>query len=232
MTREEFLKIFPELIKDYKPAPEVLSHIGNVELLMVIGPSGAGKTTLISKIGLPFVLSDVTRNPRFVEKDGMDYYFRDDYDRIISEIKDRQFVQVAVSPEGLFYATRASSYPVAGPAAMAIVADVIPVFRGLGFAKTLSVFVAPPSYEEWMRRLKTLSFPPDLLAKRLSEAKRSLNFALNDQETHFILNDDIEKAADQVNKLMEGQADPEREALAKKTTVDLLDGLETNESNT
>jgi guanylate kinase len=225
MTREEFLKIFPELIKNYQPAPEVLAHIGNVELLMLIGPSGVGKTALISKVDLPFVLSDITRNPRFVERDGMDYYFRTDYDRIITEIKDRQFVQTAVGPGGDFYATRASSYPVAGPAAMAIVADVIPVFRSLGFAKTMSIFVVPPSYEEWMRRLKALSFPSDLLAKRLVEAKRSLEFALSDGELHFILNDEIDAAVSQTQQLLEGKVNAEREQQAKKIAAELLNHL-------
>jgi flagellar biosynthesis GTPase FlhF len=43
MTREEFLAQLPELVKNYQPAPDVLKQIGNLEVLMVVGPSGVGK---------------------------------------------------------------------------------------------------------------------------------------------------------------------------------------------
>jgi ABC-type lipoprotein export system ATPase subunit len=44
MTREEFLRSLPELVRDYRPAEDVATHIKNLDLLMVIGPSGVGKT--------------------------------------------------------------------------------------------------------------------------------------------------------------------------------------------
>ncbi len=226
MTREEFLKVFPGLIMNYQPAPDVLSHIGNVELLMIIGPSGAGKTTIINQLGLPYIPSDVTRAPRVGEKSGMDYYFRSDYDQIIEEIKARRFVQTAVSPSGDFYATKSSSYPVYGTGVMAIVADVIPIFRRLGFSKTISAFIVPPSYDEWLRRMKNHPVNDDLSSMRLAEARRSLEFALNDQELHLILNDDLSKAVQQVKELMEGQSDRQREGLAKESVKALLSSID------
>ena len=98
MTKEEFLNQLPELIKNYQCSPEVAQCIGEVSLLMVIGPSGVGKTSIIKDLDVPYVVADTTRPIRPREKNGVDYGFRTDYDQITTEIKNRQFVQVAIGP--------------------------------------------------------------------------------------------------------------------------------------
>jgi ABC-type lipoprotein export system ATPase subunit len=55
MTREEFSKQLPELVRQYKPATDVSKHINNLDLLMVIGPSGSGKTAIILNISFPIL---------------------------------------------------------------------------------------------------------------------------------------------------------------------------------
>lgn len=225
MTHEKFLQKLPELIKNYRPAPEVLEHIRSVTLLMLIGPTGAGKTTLINHLGFKLVPSDTTRRPRSGEQEGIDFYFRTDYNQIASEIKAARFVQVAIGPAGDFYATRASSYPHSGTAVMPIVADVIPIFRRLGFAKTTSAFIVPPTYEEWMRRIAAHPASEEQLTKRLAEARRSFEFALSDREVHFILSDNIEPGVKQLKDLLSNQIDTGREAKARQIAESLLTTL-------
>lgn len=214
MTHEEFLQLFPRAIRNYQPSAATLSQIGKVKLLIIVGPFGVGKTTLMDSLDIPFVPSDVTRQPRPGEKDGKDYFFRNDYDRILTEIAEGSFVQVAISPDGEFYSTRATSYPVEGWATIAIVSEVVPIFRSLGFAQTISAFVTPPSYDEWMQRLNAHQIDAAQLNNRLAEARRSFGFALNDASTHFILNDKVEPAATQLKALMNNQVDKDREAAA------------------
>jgi guanylate kinase len=225
MTREEFLKQLPELVKNYKPAPDVVSRINNLSLLMVVGPSGVGKTSLINKLGLKYIVGDNTRAPRPDEQEKVDYYFRQDYDRITEEIKNGRFVQVAVDSGGDLKATRDNAYPGSGVAVMAVVADVIPVFRKLGFKKTISIFVTPPSYEEWMQRLNAHDLSAEQQTRRLSEAARSLEFALNDQEMHFVLNDTLENAAAQTKNILAGKIDTEREDKARAISQSLLENV-------
>lgn len=225
MTREEFLKTFPAFFKDYQPSRESLSRIRNVCLLIVVGPSGVGKSSVIDGLDLKYVPIDVTRARRPEEQDGVDMFFRQDYGRLLAEIKSAKFLQFVVGVNGDFYGTRASSYPAAGWAVMPILADVVPLFRQLGFKETLSVFITPPSYEEWMNRLQRHFLSSGMLPKRLEEARRSLEFSLNDGQMHFILNDDLEAAVNQVKRLVAGQPDADREDRAKAIARDLLERL-------
>lgn len=225
MTREEFLKLLPELAKNYKPAPEVVEHIGGLNLLMVIGPSGVGKTTLINRLPYKYVISDNTRGPREEEKEGVDYFFRQDYEQIVQEIKNGHFVQVAVDSGGDLKATRDKVYPEEGTAVMAVVADVIPIVRKLDFRKTISIFVTPPSYEVWTKRLQVHKLQPEQLKKRLAEAERSFKFALSDEQTHFVLNDELSKTVQQTEGIVNGKIDQAREAKARQAAQSILDAI-------
>lgn len=217
MTREDFLKALPELIKGYQRPAAVLAKISNLDLLMIIGATGVGKTSIIKRLGIPYVIADTTRPIRPDEINGADYFFRTDYDQLVTEIKRREYVQVALGPTGDFYGTRATAYPEVGLAVYAVVADVIPQFRQLGFGETISAFITPPHFLEWMDRLDRHNVESDQLAKRLAEAKRSFNFALNDEQTHLILNDDLDLAVHQTVMLANGEVDKEREAKARQS---------------
>lgn len=211
MTREEFLKALPDLVHDYQASAQVLSHIMHIDLLMIVGGTGVGKTSIIKRLGLPYVLSDTTRTIRPWEINGLDYFFRTDYDQLVSEIKDRNFVQVNIFQTGDFYGTRASAFPELGYAVYAVVSNVVEEFRKLGFNDTICAFVTPPSYEEWMNRLNNSGFDRNQMSNRFEEAKRSFNFALNDHDTHFILNDDLNAAVQQTLSLLGGKVNSERE---------------------
>lgn len=226
MTREEFMSILPALVKDYQPADDVLRKISDLSLLMIIGPSGSGKTTLINHLGIAYVPSDTTRIRRPEETPGIDYHFRQDYRRLTEDIRNGRFVQVAIGSGGDFYATSASSYPDNGMAVMAVVAEVVPAFRKLGFSRTISAFITPPSFEEWRRRLKTHKLSAEQLNKRLAEGKRSLSFALTDSETPMVLNDDIEEAAKLIKDLIGGHVDAKMQQRAKAAAENLLNKLE------
>ncbi len=223
MTREEFQAQLPGLVKAYKPAPEVLERIKSISVLMLIGPSGSGKTTLINKIPLPYAPTDTTRLPRPGEQHGVDFYFRTNYAEVFEDIKKGHFVQIAHGAEGDLYATRDTSYPTKGMAVMAVMADVVPVFRELGFARTISAFITPPTYTEWQRRTSSHELSKQQLKKRLAEAERSLSFALSDSEIRFILNDDLELAVSQLKNIINGKVDAQREQKAR-TIAQLLLG--------
>jgi guanylate kinase len=234
MTRGEFLRRMPELVKNYKPSPEVIKQIGNVSLLMVVGPSGAGKNRLITELEkenqAKLVPIDTTRAPRPGEQEGRDFFFRTDYGQLLKEVKSGQLVQLVVGVVGDLYGTKASSYPEDKVAAMPILAEALTGFRELGFKETISAYIVPPNFEEWMRRMSSHPLTDEQRAGRLAEARRSFKFALNDDRMHFILNDDLNEAVEQLKKLIAGQVDINREKEAREGARRLLGQLEKAQS--
>lgn len=226
MTHEEFLTTFPPLISAYKPQSALLEPLGKVSILMIVGPSGVGKTTLIQRSKVTFVPSDTTREPRAREQNGVDFYFRRDYGQVIEDIKNGLFVQVAIGSGGDFYATKASSFPKSGWATLPVVSAVVPIFRGLGFKKTTTAFIAPPSFEEWIHRMSVHPATAEQRIKRLDEGRRSFEFALADKETHLVLNDDLDLAVAQLKDLLSGKTDPEREKTAQRAIQEILSRLD------
>lgn len=192
---------------------------------MIIGASGVGKTSIIQRISPVYVPSDTTRRPRPGEIDGVDFFFLTNYGQVVADIESGRFVQVAVGASGDLYATRASSYPNYGIATMPVMAGVIPLFRELGFKATISAFITPPSYEEWMRRMGSHNLGEEQVKRRLIEARQSFGFALSDQQTHFILNDDLATAVGQTTDLLNGKTDSKEESLAKTAAEKILKKL-------
>lgn len=208
----------------YKPSQAVREQLAQVDLIAVVGPTGAGKTSIMEHSGIPFVTSDVTRPARKGEDNGVDYNFRTDYDKMMQELEAGEFVQYVVNPNGEFYGSKASSFPAFGPCTMAIVATTIPLFLSLGFKTVVPVYILPPNYNEWMRRINAHR-DKDLPA-RLVEAKTSMETALAAGNFHFIINDDLLTACQEFRDVAHGTIDNSQQAAARDAVLKLLTGIE------
>lgn len=224
MDKPMFLRAVQDSQVSYRPSAEVLAQLARVDLLAIVGPTGVGKSTITHRAGIPYVRSDVTRPPRKGELDGVDYNFRTDLNALLTEVQSGQFVQYVVERNGEFYGTKASSYPTEGTCCMSIISAVIPAFKGYGFKTVHPVFIVPPSYSEWMRRISQHR-DKDLEA-RLLEAKESLSLALSDPSYTFLLNDSIEEAAHTLKNISLGKVDAGLSARARNTANELYAHLQ------
>lgn len=224
MDKQEFISWIQKLSYDYHPSEAVKNNLSSIDLVAIVGPTGAGKNSVIEKLNLPYVLSDVSREPRSGEKNHRAYNFRNDYLAILEDIKRGEFVQFLSSPYSEFYGTRIGSYPKEGPCVMAIVAGAMPMFRSLGFRKIIQIYITPPSYREWMKRIGTTR-STELLG-RIKEARESMLLSLEDENYNFILNDNLELAVNEIRAVMNGEKpDQRRENLAKDTIYSLLNKI-------
>lgn len=225
MDKATFIKKAALMQPLYVPNQAVKQQLARVNLIAVVGPTGTGKTTIMEHSGLPFVTSDVTRLPRKGEDNGIDYNFRSDYDKMLHELEAGNYVQFVVNPNGEFYGTKASSYPSSGPCTMSIVATAVQSFEKLGFQVVLPVYIIPPTYNEWMRRIKTHRDKD--LPERLVEAKVSLETALAMVDFKFIINDDLLLACDTFRNIAHGKSDGSNgQGKARQAALQLLTGIE------
>lgn len=220
MEKSDFIQWAKKLQHSYVPSEETVKDLSQIDLIAIVGPTGVGKSTIINKLDIPYVLSDVSRLPRPGEKNGQNYFFRTDYLNIIKEIKNGDYVQFLVNNNDEFYGTKRINYPDAGPCTMAIKAEVMPQFRSLGFRSVKSLYIMPPSYVEWMRRIGGVR-TTDLLA-RISEARQSILLAINDNKYSFILNDDLNAAVEDVLNIINAKEVNQRRAQLAFDTADII----------
>lgn len=224
MDKQVLISELLELQKTYQPNDAVRDRLSHINLIAVVGPTGAGKSTLVRRAGLPFVIGDTTRAPRDGEIQGRDYNFRPDFLGMVDEIKRGEFVQYVVLRESEIYGTRASSYPASGACLMPIVSSALATFRQLGFYTVTPVYIVPPNHTEWMRRIST-HMDKDL-ESRLLEAKDSLREALSDSSYVFIINDDLEAAMTLLQAVVRGSVDQVASSRARASANTLYEHIQ------
>lgn len=224
MDKQTVVDRLRDLQSSYQPNDQVRNQLASLTLIAVVGPTGAGKSTVVRHSGLPFVIGDTTRAPREGEVQGRDYNFRTDLNNLVGEIENGEFVQFVIQRETEIYGTRASSYPSTGVCAMSILASVIPVFKSIGFASVIPVYIVPPSHTEWMKRISAHR-DKDLEA-RLLEAKESLNAALADPTYVFILNDDLNSAVGALQQVARGSVNQTDSSHARAAAMQLNEYLQ------
>ncbi len=179
-------------------------------ILVITGPSGVGKGTLIKGLlerlpGLELAVSATTRPPRPGEVNSRDYHFlsEEDFDRRVAA---GEFVEHAVYA-GNRYGTLRSE--LARPA-RAIVLE-IDVQGARQVRETLPeaarIFIEPPSFEDLAHRLSQRGADsPHQIERRLEAAREEL--AACDEFDYRIVNDDLERALEELTDLVATMVPP------------------------
>ena len=199
---------------NYRPAQRVLDRLRHVDFVAVVGPTAVGKTTIMKAAmeyhpELSMVVNNTSRKPRPGEREGIDYFFKS-REAMEVAIKKGEYVQVAPTLFGDWYATAPEGYATNGVCMLAVVAKAIPVFRALPFKTMRTIFVLPPDWETWQTRLARHGFDAEQLQRRMSEALQSLEFALKDTQIEFVINADLATAAEDFATLVLGEESTER----------------------
>jgi guanylate kinase len=153
-------------------------------LIVVSGPSGVGKTTVVERLlaagGLRLrrAVTATTRPPRPGEQDGVSYHFwtEEEFRRAID---DGRMIEYAVVFNRDFYGTPRSEvdpYRAQG-VGVVLVIDVqgAATVRKLYPGDHLSVFITTPTFDELEARLRLRKTETeDRLRRRLDEARREL----------------------------------------------------------
>ncbi|WP_041977212.1 guanylate kinase [Pyrinomonas methylaliphatogenes] len=176
---------------------------GRGMLIVVSSPSGGGKGTLIQRVrrtvpGLSYSVSWTTRQPRPGEVEGRDYHFvsREEFERMRDS---GGFLEWALV-HGNYYGTAWSEVERAQRAGLDVILEID--VQGAANVRRLAsdavtIFILPPSFEVLRERLTRRGSEalPDLelrLRNARSEVERYREFE------YIILNDDVERAAQQL----------------------------------
>jgi len=180
-------------------------------VLVLSGPSAVGKSSVVRRLreqvpGLHFSVSATTRAPRPGEVDGVDYHFVTP-DRFQQFIDNGEMLEWADIHGGL-----QRSGTLAEPVARAA-AEGRPVLIEVDLAgaravkqalpEALTVFLAPPSWEELEQRLVGRGTEtPEVMARRLATAEAEL--AAQDEFDIVVVNNQLESACAELVSLLVG----------------------------
>jgi guanylate kinase len=199
---------------NYKPNPAVLERLKTVTFVGLVGPTAAGKSTLIKgamarEPRLHLVRNHTSRTPREGEQDRTEVMFHPRQD-MEWRIAKGDYVQVAPSVFGDLYATAPDDYSSEGISVLPILADAVPVLRSLPFNEVRIIFVVPPNWNLWLKRMAQHNFTLDKLERRMQEAERSLAFALADRDSKVLVDLDVETGVEDLITLALNQPMSER----------------------
>jgi guanylate kinase len=171
------------------------------KLLIITAPSGAGKTSITKHLmqhfpQLAFSVSAATRQPRGMEKDGVDYHFISTED-FKQKIQHNEFIEWEMVYEGKYYGTLKTELEKIWMQHKIPVLDIDikgAIHVQQQFPETsLSLFIEPPSVDELKKRLQSRGTETsESLAARVNKASYELSF--KDHFNKIIVNDDLQKA--------------------------------------
>ena len=182
----------------------------NHKIIILAAPSGAGKTTIKSRLlanipnKLSFSISAATRKIRVGEQDGVDYFFISVED-FKNKIDHNQFVEWEMVYPGAYYGTTVAEIKRIWNEQKTPILDIdvqgAMRVKELYGEKAISIFILPPSLDVLKDRLEKRGTDNEVQIKtRIEKAAEEITFSK--KFDHIVLNDDLNKASEQVKMLV------------------------------
>jgi len=178
-------------------------------LIVLAGPSGVGKSSVVAglRAALPdlyFSVSATTRDPRAGEVDGRDYRFVGPagFDELIArgELLEWAEIHGGLQRSGTPRAPVEQALGAGRPVLVEVDLQGARAVKAT-MPESMTVFLAPPSFDELVRRLRGRGTETDAqLARRIQTAQEEI--ASCHEFDVVVVNDDVARAADELVGLL------------------------------
>lgn len=231
-----------DLIQSYSPSQKTIDLLRQKQLVILAGITAAGKDTIIKELtrsgDYHDLVTSTTRAPRandgIMEVDGVDYHFLT-MDQAVQKVKNREYVEVAVVHErinGLLASELQRAYDANKTPIIDVDVQGVDALERLSQSSAISIFLLPPSYEEWVSRMKRRYPTAEAFAEAWPVRRQSsimeLQTALEKPYYHFVVNENLADAVKVVDRLANkndefNQIDKSYHAWAENILNELLD---------
>jgi len=212
MNSLDYLVEFQKVLADYRVSAAGKRILRQTKLVLLTAPTSIGRNTIIRQLlrtnQYHFIISDTTREPRVndgvLERDGEVYWFRSEQE-VLRDLQSGQYLEAAIIHNQQVSGISIRELELAQDENKVAITDIEIVGVGNVMAAkpdTMAIFVLPPSFEEWQRRIKRRGhMPPEELRRRLESAAWEYSAALEHEYYHFVINDTVEDAAERIHEL-------------------------------
>lgn len=188
---------------------------GQGKLVVISGPSGVGKSTVVRRVleqspaTLTTSISATTRPPRPGEEDGVDYHFLTD-EQFARWRREGRFLECfEVYGKGHWYGTPESEVlPRLAKGQWVLLEIDVQGARAVmnRFPNAITIFIKPSSLDVLQQRLRGRGTEDDLaVRRRLERAEREIQAA--ERYKHQVVNDDLQQAVDEICKILSQYGD-------------------------
>lgn len=228
------LEEFRQVIDNYEVSAAGRKILDKTELVLLVGPTSAGKNTIVNKLlktgQYHWVVSDTTRAPRendgILEQNGVEYWFRPE-EEILEDLKKGEFLEAAIIHGQQVSGTSLRELKTASAQGQTAlheleVSGVHNIMKLKPDAKPF--FILPPSFEEWIRRLnKRGRLTKEEKKRRLETTINEFKVALERDYFTLVVNDRIGEAVELIRKHVDsGEKDFEQHEIGRNIAESLL----------
>lgn len=235
------LSEFQRVLKNHKPNLELLDLLHDSKFILLAAPTAAGRNTIIKNLIMTgkyyYVVSDTTRRPRInngvPETNGNEYWFKSE-EEFLYGLKNGAYVEAAIIHNQQVSGVSLEELRKASQTGTVAITDID--IHGCDTLKsysdsTVPVFILPPSFPEWMRRLDGRgAMDPKEKQRRLTSAAEEIELALQRSYFKFIVNWDLRVTVEALHQhILSGEFGDMEQANAhthaQKLLADLSDYL-------
>ncbi len=203
---------FRDVLKDYSLSKIALHTLSQTKLVLLVATTSSGRNTVLREVvktgDYHFIISDTTRKPRVndgvLEQTGREYWFRTE-EEMLSDINAGKFLEAAVIHDQQVSGISVRELEQATQEGKIAIADTEVAGADNAYKykpDTIIIFVLPPSFDEWQRRLKHRgAMDSGEFKRRMQSAAYEYRHALERDYYKFVINDKLDQAAQRINSL-------------------------------
>lgn len=227
---DEFLLV----LENYAPSKQSQETLGLIPLVLLVGPTAAGRNTLINLLAQTgryhSIVSDTTRAKRsnngIMEHEGVEYWFKSEAE-VLEGLRNGAYIEAAIIHQQQVSGQNISRIEAAKQADKIAINEVqidgaANIYRFK--PDTLCIFLLPPSFDTWMQRIRGRGDVDDAeLRRRLISAQDEIKESLEKSYYQFVVNYEIHEAAQAVDEIANGRKlDAEKQQNGRNHAEQLL----------
>lgn len=223
---------FQEVLANYRVSDESKKILTRTKLVLLISVTAGGRNTIIDQLlksgDFHYIISDTTRHKRvnngILEQNGREYWFRSE-DEILADLKAGNFLEASIihnqHVSGISIRELKKAHQKGKTAINEI--EIVGMHNIVeACPEAIAIFVLPPSFEEWMKRLDGRGDMSKAEKKRrLESAVLEFDAALNNEYYSFVINDDFHKSVNNIIDITEESIDSETQKKGKELVIKL-----------
>lgn len=234
MNKLEHLTEFQTVLASYSISDASKKVLKETNLMLFAAATSAGRNTIFTELNktghFHYIVSDTTRKPRVnngvLEENGSVYWFKTE-EEMLENLKAGKMLEAAIIHNQQVSGISMTELEAARDEGKIAITDIEVVgTENIVKAKpdTKCLFIIPPSFEEWQKRLKHRGeMSQGEFKRRLESAVIEFQMALNRDYYWIVVNDNLQDAVNYIENIAQGQSSSEeRQAKNRLVLQELL----------